>query len=93
LDVWRSPKPSVKGPKDQLGDILSFQPKSFDWRERDAEPTGNALGRRTAQMAESITGQLGAKSVKSLAASVGLTADVIWAKATAALAAPLPSAS
>lgn len=27
---------AVKGPKDEVGYILTFQPKSFDWRAREA---------------------------------------------------------
>jgi len=29
---------AVKGPKGEIGYVLAFQPKSFDWRERDARP-------------------------------------------------------
>ena len=29
---------SVAGPKKELGYVLAFQPKSFDWRERRASP-------------------------------------------------------
>lgn len=29
---------AVKGPKNDVAYILSFQPKSFDWRERSARP-------------------------------------------------------
>ncbi|MSQ51373.1 MAG: type II toxin-antitoxin system PemK/MazF family toxin [Betaproteobacteria bacterium] len=28
----------VKGPKNEVAYILAFQPKSFDWRARDARP-------------------------------------------------------
>ena len=27
---------AVKGPKDEVGYVLAFQPKSFDWEQRDA---------------------------------------------------------
>lgn len=29
---------SVQGPKGEVGYVLAFQPKSFDWRERSARP-------------------------------------------------------
>jgi len=29
---------AVKGPKNEVGYVLTFQPKSFDWRERGARP-------------------------------------------------------
>jgi mRNA interferase MazF len=28
----------VKGPKNEVGYVLAFQPKSFDWRARNARP-------------------------------------------------------
>jgi mRNA interferase MazF len=28
----------VKGPKNEVGYVLAFQPKSFDWKERGARP-------------------------------------------------------
>jgi mRNA interferase MazF len=37
---------AVKGPKKEVGYVLAFQPKSFDWRQRNARPhpwgTGHA---------------------------------------------------
>ncbi|WP_228896162.1 type II toxin-antitoxin system PemK/MazF family toxin [Pseudoduganella aquatica] len=29
---------AVQGPKNEIGYVLAFQPKSFDWRERKAGP-------------------------------------------------------
>ena len=29
---------TVKGPKGEIGYVLAFQPKSFDWRQRRASP-------------------------------------------------------
>lgn len=29
---------AVKGPKNEVGYVLAFQPKSFDWRARNARP-------------------------------------------------------
>ena len=29
---------AVQGPKGEVGYVLAFQPKSFDWRERSARP-------------------------------------------------------
>jgi mRNA interferase MazF len=29
---------AVKGPKNEVGYVLAFQPKSFDWRGRNARP-------------------------------------------------------
>lgn len=29
---------AVKGPKNEIGYVLAFQPKSFDWRARNARP-------------------------------------------------------
>jgi mRNA interferase MazF len=29
---------TVKGPKNEVGYVLAFQPKSFDWRARNARP-------------------------------------------------------
>lgn len=29
---------AVTGPKGEVGYVLTFQPKSFDWKERDATP-------------------------------------------------------
>lgn len=29
---------AMTGPKGEIGYVLGFQPKSFDWRERNAEP-------------------------------------------------------
>jgi mRNA interferase MazF len=29
---------AVRGPKDEVGYVLAFQPKSFDWRARNARP-------------------------------------------------------
>ncbi len=37
----------VKGPKEEVGYVLAFQPKSFDWRERGARrhPWGGGHGK------------------------------------------------
>ncbi len=37
---------AVRGPKDEVGYVLSFQPKSFDWRARNAKahPWGGGHG-------------------------------------------------
>ena len=29
---------AINGPKDEVGYVLAFQPKSFDWRARNARP-------------------------------------------------------
>lgn len=29
---------AVQGPKNEVGYVLAFQPKSFDWRARNARP-------------------------------------------------------